>query len=89
MEAAEVSSAAADAAAFGVGVFALAEMPDAVLARRPFFTPLRVRSRGSLRSFMDSPTRVIPKTERTSARPGKMAVHQMPEVTSTTARLRS
>lgn len=38
---------------------------------------------------MDSPTSVTPSTLMTMARPGKSAVHQMPEVTSATDRLRS
>ena len=49
----------------------------------------RVRSRGSLRSLRLSPTSVMPRTTRTMAMPCGMAVHQMPLVTSETARLRS
>src|SRR5699024_8249488 len=49
----------------------------------------RVRRRGSLRSLMDSPTRVTPSTARAIARPGNTPVHQMPLVASAIARLRS
>src|SRR5699024_6207274 len=49
----------------------------------------RVRRRGSLRSLMDSPTRVTPSTARAIARPGNTPVHQMPLVASAIARWRS
>src|SRR5699024_12438894 len=48
-----------------------------------------MRKRGSLRSFRDSPTRVTPSTAKTMAEPGKIAVHQIPEVKSEMDRLRS
>src|SRR5665647_2887749 len=49
----------------------------------------RLRSRGSLRSFMLSPTRVRPSTASTIAMPGKTPVHQMPAVVSESAWFRS
>ena len=56
-----------------------------------FFDParLRRRRRGSLRSFIDSPTSVMPRTVVTIAMPGNTLVHQMPLVTSASDLLRS
>src|SRR5699024_10145792 len=49
----------------------------------------RTRRRGTLRSFIDSPTRVMPSTVSTMAMPGNTEVHHTPDVTSGSALLRS
>src|SRR5699024_1540559 len=73
-------------AAAAVFPAAAAVVPAAAVlpAARAVFDPAlrRRRSRGSLRSFIDSPTSVMPSTVTTIAMPGNTLVHQMPLVTS-------